>query len=328
MSATGRGGMGRVCVVGTGVIGSGWAARFLGRGLEVVATDPAPGADERLSAAVATAWPSLERIGLAPGASPNRLRFCPELPEAVADVDFVQESAPEREDLKRRLLARIDAAVPGEIVIASSSSGLLPTRIQADCRHPERVVVGHPFNPVYLLPLVEVLGGERTSEATIGRATTFYRSIGMRPLRVRREIDGYIADRLQEAMWRESLHMVADGIATTQEIDDAIVYGPGLRWALMGPNLTFHLAGGAGGMAHMLRQFGPALKLPWTRLEAPELTDELIGRVVAGTAGQAAGRSIRELERRRDDFLVRLLDLVKDYWPEAETADGPAGDGR
>jgi carnitine 3-dehydrogenase len=310
-----RSAIGRVCVVGAGVIGAGWAARYLAHGLDVVATDPAPDAEERLRARVAAAWPPLEHVGLAPTASQTRLSFCADLDQAVAGADFVQENAPEREDLKRRLLAQIDRAVPADVIIASSSSGLLPTRIQADCRHPQRVLIGHPFNPVYLLPLMEVVAGQRTAPQAVDGALRFYRTMGMRPLHVRTEIEGYISDRLQEALWRESLHMVAEGVATTGEIDDAIVYGPGLRWALMGTNLTFHLAGGDEGMAHMLRQFGPALKLPWTKLVAPELTDELVDRMVKGTQAQAAGRSIAELERQRDQFLVRLLALVQEYWP-------------
>ena len=308
----------RVCLVGTGVIGSGWAARCLARGLDVVATDPAPGAADRLKGAVANAWPALKRVGLAAGASQARLSFSADLAEAVTGADFVQENAPEREDLKRHLLAQIDAVAPPELIIASSSSGLLPTRIQADCRHPQRVMIGHPFNPVYLLPLVELVGGAQTAPTTIARAMDFYRSLGMRPLHVRNEIEGYISDRLQEALWRENLHLVADGVATTAELDDAISYGPGLRWALMGTNLTFHLAGGDGGMKHMLQQFGPALKLPWTKLAAPELTGELIDRMIDGTKAQAAGRSVKDLERRRDEFLVRLLELLQDYWPAEE----------
>lgn len=309
-----------VCVVGAGVIGAGWAARYLAHGLEVVATDPAPDAEERLRAKVALAWPALEQIGLDPAASQSRLSFRADLDRAVEGADFVQESAPEREDLKRRLLAQIDHAAPPDVLIASSSSGLLPTRIQADCRHPGRVLIGHPFNPVYLLPLVEVVAGRATAPEAVDGALRFYRAMGMRPLLVRTEIEGYIADRLQEALWRESLHMVAEGVATTGEIDDAVVYGPGLRWALMGTNLTFHLAGGDEGMAHMLRQFGPALKLPWTKLVAPELTDELVERMVEGTQAQAGGRSISELERRRDEFLVRLLALVREYWPAHDGA--------
>jgi carnitine 3-dehydrogenase len=305
----------RVGIVGTGVIGAGWAARCLARGLEVVATDPAPAAEQRLRAAVDNAWPALERVGLAPNASRDRLSFVADVGRAVEDVGFVQESAPEREDLKRRLLAEIDDGAAPDTIIASSSSGLLPSRIQADCTHPERIVIGHPFNPVYLLPLVEVVAGEATGADTVPAAMAFYRSLGMRPLWVRKEIEGYLSDRLQEALWRENLHLVAEGVATTQELDDAIVYGPGLRWALMGVNLTFHLAGGDDGMRAMLEQFGPALQLPWTKLEAPELTDDLIERMVTGTRDQAGERSVVELERRRDEFLVRLLELVAEYWP-------------
>lgn len=307
----------RVCLVGAGVIGYGWAARCLARGLEVVATDPAPGAEERLRAGVENAWPVLERVGLSPEASKDRLSFTADLEEAASGADFVQESTPEREDLKRELLGRVDAAARPEAVIASSTSGFLPTSLQSECReHPERVVVGHPFNPVYLLPLVEVVGGERTSSEAVQGAVGFYRELGMKPLHVRKEIEGHLSDRLQEALWRENLHLIAEGVATPGELDDAIVYGPGLRWALMGVNLTFHLAGGEEGMAHMLEQFGPALEQPWTKLKAPELTEELAGRMVEGTATQAAGRSTAELERRRDEFLIRLLELVREYWPE------------
>jgi carnitine 3-dehydrogenase len=319
---------GTVAVVGTGVIGAGWAARCLARGFDVVATDPAPGAEDRLRSAVARAWPALEQVGLAAGARQDRLRFADGIEEAVAHADLVQESAPEREGLKRDLLAAIDAVTPPDVVIASSSSGLLPTTIQADCSHPERVVIAHPFHPVYLLPLVEVVAGEATAPEAVPTAMAIYRALGMRPLWVRNEIEGYLSDRLQEALWRENLHLVADGVATTEELDDAIVYGPGLRWALMGVNLTFHLAGGQAGMRAMLEQFGPALKLPWTKLESPELTDELVERMVAGTLAQADGRSVEELERRRDEFLVRLLALVGEYWPSrddgahATTSDG------
>jgi carnitine 3-dehydrogenase len=297
----------RLAVVGAGVIGSGWAARALASGLDVTAWDPAPAAETRLRAAVANAWPALQRVGLRKGASRRRLTFASGLSDCVAGADFVQESSPEDARLKRSLLAQIDRVVGPRVVIASSSSGLLPTRIQRGCRHPDRVLIGHPFNPVYLLPLVELVAGERTKPHAIRTASAFYRSLGMRPLHVRREIDGYISDRLQEALWREALHLVADGVATTQEIDDAIVYGPGLRWAFMGTCLGFHLAGGDDGMRHMLEQFGPALKLPWTRLRAPALTPELARRMVDGTSAQANGRSVKQLERWRDDQLIRIM---------------------
>ena len=307
-----------IAIVGSGVIGAGWTARCLAYGLDVRACDPAPDAEIRLRDAIARAWPALAQAGLKPGADQKRLRFCADVVSCIAPADFVQENAPEREDLKQHLLAEIDAGTRPGVIIASSTSGLKPSSLQARCRHPERIIVGHPFNPVYLLPLVEVVGGAATSSQTIEKAQEFYRSIGMRPLHVRKEIEGFVADRLMEALWREALWLVEDGIATTEEIDAAVVYGCGLRWSLMGTFLTFHLAGGDAGMRHMLAQFGPALKLPWTKLVAPELGDELIEKVVAGCEHQAARRTVKQLEQRRDAFLIKLLALVKDYWPEAE----------
>ncbi|HTO84706.1 MAG TPA: L-carnitine dehydrogenase [Methylomirabilota bacterium] len=301
-----------VGIVGGGVIGGGWAARALAHGLDVVASDPAPGAEAALRASIANAWPALTRIGLKAGADQKRLTFVKTVGEVGAKADFIQESAPERIDLKRKLHAQIDAAAAPDVIIASSSSGLLPSEFQADCKHPERVIVGHPFNPVYLLPLVEVLGGKKTGAAAIDHAATFYTAIGMRALKVRTEVPGYIADRLQEALWREILHLVNDGVATTGEIDDAIRYGPGLRWAFMGTNLIYHLAGGEGGMKHMLEQFGPALELPWTNHKAPKLTQALIDRMVEGTGEQAKGWTIKELERFRDDCIIRVLGAVED----------------
>jgi len=299
-----------VGLVGGGVIGGGWAARCLAHGLDVVAWDPGAGAEARMRTKIENAWPALRRVGLADGADPARLRFVAQVEQVVEAADFVQESAPENEDLKRRLFAQLDAAAHPDVLIASSSSGLLPTRFAAECRYKERVLVGHPFNPVYVLPLVEVLGGENTADETLVAASAFYRAIGMRPLRVRTEIPGYISDRLQEALWREILHMVAEGVATTDELDDAVRFGPGLRWAFMGTCMIFHMAGGDEGMRHMLRQFGPALKLPWTKLEAPELTDELIDRMVDGTQKQAGARSIAELEKYRDDALISVMEAV------------------
>ncbi|MEQ8601901.1 MAG: L-carnitine dehydrogenase [Marivibrio sp.] len=302
-----------VGLIGGGVIGAGWAARCLARGLDVVAWDPAPEGAAVLRAKVANAWPALEKMGLADGAAQDRLQTLQSL-EAVAEAaDFVQESAPERLEVKIDVHRRIDAAARPEVPIASSTSGLLPSDFQAECAHPGRVFVGHPFNPVYLLPLVEVLGGAKTDAAVLDRAEAFYRSIGMHPLRVRTEIEGFLSDRLQEALWRENLHMVADGVATTGELDDAIVYGPGLRWAFMGVNKTFALAGGEQGMRHFMEQFGPALKLPWTKLEAPELTEDLIDRMVDGTTEQLGGASIREMERLRDDCLIEIMRALAKY---------------
>ncbi len=313
----------QLSVIGTGVIGNGWIARALARGWDVVAFDPDPEAPARTRAFVDNAWASLERLGLAEGASPARLTFVDSLEQAVVGADLIQENVPERLPLKQEILAAIDAAAEEHVVIGSSTSGFKPSDLQQDCaKAPGRVIVAHPFNPVYLLPLVELVGGAATEPAQVERAQSLYQVLGMRPLVVRREIEGHIADRLMEALWREALHLVNDGVATTEEIDAAVVYGCGLRWSLMGTFLTFHLAGGEQGMRHMLEQFGPALKLPWTKLEAPELTDTLIDRVVEGCEHQAAGRPVAELDRRRDDFLVELLDLVQKYWPEAEGLEG------
>jgi len=296
--------------LGAGVIGSGWVARALGAGLDVTAWDPAPGAEAQLRANVANAWPALERAGLAKGASPERLRVVSTVEECVADADFIQESAPEREELKLALHERVSRAAKPDAIIASSTSGLLPSEFYARAVNPERCVVGHPFNPVYLLPLVEVLGGEATSGEAIDAAMSFYASIGMRPLRVRKEVPGFIADRLLEALWREALHLVNDGVATTGEIDDAIRYGAGIRWSFMGTFLTYTLAGGEAGMRHFMQQFGPALELPWTKLVAPTLTDELIDRVVDGTSRQTNGRGIKELERYRDDCIASVIEAI------------------
>jgi carnitine 3-dehydrogenase / betainyl-CoA thioesterase len=299
-------------IVGTGVIGAGWATRFLAHGLDVVAWDPAPEAEAKLRAAVDSAWPAVGKLGLYPGADRARLSFAASLEGLCAQADFVQENAPEREELKQDLLAKIDATSKPEAIIASSTSGFLPSSLQSRCRrNPERVLVGHPFNPVYLLPLVEIVGGEKTAPEASDRAARFYEAMGMHALKVRKEVPGHLSDRLQEALWREVLHIVDEGVATTQELDDAVAYGPGLRWAIWGTCLQFHLAGGLGGMRHMLEQFGPALKLPWTKLEAPELTRELIDRMVEGTEAQAAGRSVRELERIRDDCLIAIMQALR-----------------
>lgn len=300
-------------IVGGGVIGAGWAARALAHGLDVVAFDPAPEGERILRDKVANAWPALVKLGLDERTSQARLHLVSSVKGVAQSADFIQESAPERIDLKTSLHAEIDAAAPADVVIASSTSGLLPSEFQAECAHADRVLVGHPFNPVYLLPLVEVLGGRKTDAAAIEAAIAFYREIGMYPLHVRTEIEGFLSDRLQEALWRENLHMINDGVATTAEMDDAIVYGPGLRWAFMGVNKTFALAGGDEGMRHMLRQFGPALKLPWTKLEAPELTESLIDRMVAGTEEQLSGMAIREMERRRDDCLIAIMQALRAF---------------
>ena len=304
--------------VGAGVIGAAWAARLAWNGIDVKVLDPHPDAEARMADVLANAERAQARLTMAPVSKRGKITIVREVKAAVEDADFIQESAPEREDLKIALFAEIDQYARPDVLICSSTSGLLPSKLQSAMAHPERMMVGHPFNPVYLMPLVEVVGGAKTSKPNIDRAMEFYRTIGMHPLHVKKEIDAFIADRLMEALWREALWLVNDGVATTEEIDAAVVYGCGLRWSLMGTFLTFHLAGGEGGMRHMLHQFGPALKLPWTKLVAPELTDALIDKVANGCEDQAQGRSIKQLEARRDDFLVDLLSLVQKYWPEAE----------
>jgi carnitine 3-dehydrogenase len=296
-----------VCCIGAGVIGGGWAAYFLAQGYDVVAWDPAPDAETRLRHLVDAAWPALTQLGLAEGADPARLRFEPELDKALAGAEFVQESAPEVLDLKVQLLADIDAAAPAGIVISSSTSGFGMSEMQVGCAHPERTVVGHPFNPPYLIPLVEVVGGAATSPEVVAWTSDFFRHVGKSVITMDREVPGFIANRLQEALWREALHMIAAGEATVEQIDLSITDGPGLRWPVQGPMLTFHLAGGQGGMAHMLDHFGPSLLSPWTRLVAAELTPELRNDVVDGCEREAAGRSIDELVAERDQGVIAVL---------------------
>ncbi|GAA0440087.1 L-carnitine dehydrogenase [Agaribacter marinus] len=307
-----------ITVVGTGVIGNGWITRFLANGYRVTASDPDPAAEKRTRDAVNRAWPAMKETGLAPGASLSNLSFEKDLQKAVSTADYVQENVPEREALKRKVITEIDQHASEATIIASSTSGILPSTLQADCLyHPERVIVAHPFHPVYLMPLVEIVGGNKTVGSTIEKARSFYDQMSMKPLVIKKEIEGHVADRLMEAIWREALHIVNDGIATTDEVDASIVYGPGLRWALMGPFMTLHMGGGKEGMKHLLEQFGPALKLPWTKLVAPELTDELTEKVITGCESQTAGTTMEELEERRDQFLIELQELLKKYWPAA-----------
>jgi len=313
-----------VALLGGGVIGGGWAARFALNGADVRLYDPAPEAERLVDEVLSNARRALRRLTLAPLPAEGAVTLAASLEEAVDGVDFVQESAPEREGLKRDLLAAASRAAPPDAVIATSTSGLLPTRLQADMAHPERFTVGHPFNPVYLLPLVELCGGEQTAGETLERAAAVYRSIGMRPLVLRREIDAFVADRLLEALWREALWLVADEVATVEEIDDAIRFGAGLRWACMGTFLTYRIGGGTAGMKHFMAQFGPTLKLPWTKLmDVPELTDGLLDTIVAQSDAQADGRDVRELERLRDDCLVSLIQGLRshDYAAGAVLAD-------
>jgi carnitine 3-dehydrogenase len=301
-----------VGLLGGGVIGAGWAARFVLNGCDVRLYDPAPEAGVRAAEVLADARAAYEQLTLAPLPLEGELRIVESVEEAVAGVELVQESAPERVELKRELLADADRAAPPEALVCSSTSGLRPTELQGQMTHPERFCVAHPFNPVYLLPLVELCGGEQTSAATVARAEALFRSAGMHPLVVRTEVDGFVADRLLEALWREALWLVNDGVATVEEIDDAIRYGAGLRWAFMGTFLTYRIAGGDEGMRHFLRQFGPALAWPWTHLtDVPELTEELVETVAAQSDAQAGAQSIRELEQLRDRVLVRVLQALR-----------------
>ncbi|MDX6495369.1 MAG: carnitine 3-dehydrogenase [Gaiellales bacterium] len=301
-----------VGLLGAGVICAGWAARFLLHGADVRLFDPDPEAARKVGEVLDNARRALRRLTLAPIPAEGGLTVVASPQEAVAGCGFVIESAPEQEQLKRELLAAADAVVRPDVVIASSTSGLLPSKLQRDMTHPERMLVGHPFNPVYLLPLVEVCAGERTSPDAVERAAAVYRAIGMSPLIVRKEIDGFIADRLLEALWREALWLVNDDVATVSEVDDAVRLGAGLRWAAMGSFQSYRIAGGEDGMRHFLAQFGPALKWPWSKLtDVPELTDELLDRIVAQSDEQADGMGVREMERLRDDCLVAVLQALR-----------------
>ncbi|MDA0564074.1 L-carnitine dehydrogenase [Streptomonospora sp. S1-112] len=319
-----------VACVGAGVIGGGWVAHFLARGYRVTAWDPAPDAERRLRDLVDSAWPALTRLGLAEGASTADLTVAPTLAEAVAGADFVQESAPERLELKVDLLAEIDAAAPAHVVVGSSTSGYSMSEMQVRAARPGRLVVGHPFNPPYLVPLVEVVGGAATDAWAVEWASEFYRAAGKSVITMDRELPGFIGNRIQEAAWREALHMVANGEATAEQIDLAMTAGPGLRWAFFGPCLTFHLAGGEGGMAHMLDHFGPSLKSPWTRLESPELTPELRDAMVRETDEVAAGRSNAELIAQRDRRLIAVMRALAEVEAEeaAEAAEAREAEGR
>ena len=303
-----------VGLLGGGVIGAGWAARFLLEGVDARLYDPDPQSERNVGEVLENARRAWRNLTLIPPLREGRLSIVATPEDAVSGADFVQESAPEREDLKRELLARASRAADPGTVFASSTSGLLPSRIQLDMIHPERLVVGHPFNPVYLLPLVEVCGGTQTSTATVERAEAVYRAVGMSPLRVRKEVPGFIADRLLEALWREALWLVNDDVATASEVDDAIRMGPGLRWSNMGTFLIYRIAGGEAGMRHFMEQFGPTLQWPWSKLtDVPDLDGPLLDKVVAQSDAEAGGRSVRELERFRDDCLVAVLQGLRTH---------------
>ena len=295
-------------ILGGGVIGGGWAARFLLNGVDVRMYDPDPEAPRKVGEVLANARRATNKLVAGALPAEGTLTFVATPEEAATGVDFVQESAPERMELKQGLLRRASAVAGPDVVFGSSTSGLLPTEMQQGMAHPERLVVGHPFNPVYLMPLVEICGGALTSESTKDRAVEVYTALGMHPLRLNKEIDGFVADRLMEALWREALWLINDGVATAEEIDDAIRFGPGLRWSFMGTLLIYRIAGGEAGMRHFMAQFGPALQWPWSKLtDVPELTNELLDTLVAQSDKQAAGATVRELEVLRDDCLIAVI---------------------
>ncbi len=296
-------------MIGTGVIGAGWAALFLAQGLQVTAFDPSPGAEQRLRAAVDDAWPALERLGLAEGASRDRLQFAADCPAAVADAQFVQESGPERSELKQALLAELDGATPPGVVIASSSSGMLPSQLQDMVDgHPERLLVGHPFHPSHLIPLVEVVPGRKSTPAHVDAALDFYAGVGKRAILVRHEVPGHVTNRLQAALWREAYSLVERGVATVADIDAAISNGPGLRWALLGPLVNQHLSGGTGGLAHTLEHLGPPAQVWMDDLGTPRLTPDLAAMLVAGVDDELATVDQPHMVAERDELLVQLLE--------------------
>ncbi|WP_321874599.1 3-hydroxyacyl-CoA dehydrogenase NAD-binding domain-containing protein [Burkholderia ubonensis] len=303
----------RIAIIGTGVIGASWAALFLARGLDVVATDIAPDAEPKLRAFVDAAWPALEQFGLAPGASRSRLQFTANLDEAVIGSDFVQENGPERIDFKKDLYKHLDAILAPDAIIASSSSGLTMSEIQSACeRHPERCVIGHPFNPPHLIPLVEIVGGAKTSRETIQRATAFYTRLGKKTIQLNKEVPGHVANRLQAALWREIVHLIAEDVVSVKDADTAVCWGPGLRWGIMGPNMLFHLGGGQGGIEHFFDQFTGPMTAWWKVLGSPQITPELRRKVVAGVLDEVDGQSIDQLAARRDEILLGLLSLRRE----------------
>jgi len=301
-------------LLGTGVIGAGWAARALHTGINVVASDIDPKMEDWINEAVENALPSLQSLTEGITLPPKgKLTFTTDPISMSQQVDFIQENIPEVLDIKRKSLKSIAEVTNKEIIISSSTSGFMPTELQQGMTFPERFIVGHPFNPVYLCPLVEIVGGKETSDKVKNIAKIFYESMGMHTLMLRKEVPGHISDRLQEAMWREILHALNDDIATTGELDESIVYGPGLRWSIMGMNQIYMIAGGKGGARHFIEQFGPALKWPWSHLKAPELSNEIIDRFVEGVEAQSQGKSIREMEKIRDECLVAIQKVLSKH---------------
>ena len=305
--------MKKIAVIGTGVIGSGWIIRFLAHDKKVIAYDKDKKFEKKVITEIKQTWPYVKKLFNKKKLKLKNFRYVTSLQEALKDADFIQECAPENYKLKTKLMEIIGKYSKPNAIISSSSSGLLPSKIYSKCKNPSRTIIAHPFNPVYMIPGVELVPGKKTKKNILNKAYKFYRSISMNPIMLKKELPGYLSDRLQEALWREALHIVNEGYATTKDLDRAIEDGPGLRWSLMGTFLTFHLAGGKAGMKHMLEQFGPALKLPWTKLKAPKLSKKLSSRVIIGTKNQAKGKSVEKLSKIRDEYLVKLQKLRKKY---------------
>jgi 3-hydroxyacyl-CoA dehydrogenase len=310
-------GVTRVTVLGAGTIGAGWCALFLAKGLDVVAYDVGPDSERALFAFVESAWPMLAELGLAPDASMSRLRYASDLSEACHGTDFVQECAPERADLKVALFEKVESLIQPDVLIASSSSALTVSEMQTNCRYPERVVLGHPFNPPHIMPLVEVAGGAGTAPDAVDRAFTFYEALGKSPIRINKEVYGYVANRIQAAVFREAIHLLESGVASLGDIDKAITDGPGLRWALMGPFLTYHLAGGVGGMEAFMRQFAPMQRKLWAELGTPVLDEKLQAKIIEAMQREVQGRAIADLVLRRDDSLIAVLKSRSDTSTES-----------
>jgi 3-hydroxyacyl-CoA dehydrogenase len=310
----------RIAIIGTGVIGASWASLFLAKGLQVVATDPAPNAEASLRKFVDTAWPALKRLGLSAGASQSNVKFTADLTQAVAGVDLVQENGPERIDFKQKLYGQLDELLAPEVIIASSSSGLTMSEIQKGAAaHPERCVIGHPFNPPHLIPLTEIVGGAKTSEATIQRVEEFYTSIGQKTVRVKKELPGHVANRLQSAVAREVYYLVAEGVVSAADVDTALSWGPGLRWGIMGNLMLNHLGGGPGGIEHFFHQFSGPMTAWWKTLGSPVLTPDVQQKLIDSVHAEVGSRTIAELEAERDEVLLGLLELRKKAAKSAQT---------
>ena len=299
----------RIAIVGTGVIGASWAAQYLARGFDVVATDPAPNAEANLRKYVDEAWGQLEAIGLSPGAARHRLTFTPDMKAALAQADFVQENAPERPEFKMKLFADMEATLPVDSIIASSSSGITPSVMQSKCKHPERVLVGHPFNPPHIIPLVEVVGGAKTAPEAIKQAMAFYASIGKKPIQLRKELPGHVANRLQAALYREMLYLIEQGVLSVDDMDVAVSHGPGLRWGVMGQSLQWHLGGGEGGIKHFMDHLMEPLAGMMKVLGTPNITPHLKQTIIDGVLSEAAGRSVAQLAKKENEVIIGLLRL-------------------